>query len=99
MPESNIIHLEEEAKEKMAENEKTEEKKEKFEIVVSFIGEYKLDVEAEDFQSAAQMLEGANDSETKEAIEEAIRLEIGSSEINSKLTIYHPDILSINSDD
>lgn len=81
------------------EKAKEESIRKTFGVVVSFIGEYKLDVEAEDFQSAAQMLEGANDAETREGIEEAIRLEIGKAEINDKLTIYHPDILSIRSDD
>lgn len=97
VPPRNTKHLLEEME--MAEDNKTEEKRNKFEVVISFIAEFKLDVEAEDFQSAAQMLEGANDAETKEMIEEAVRLEIGKAEINDRLTIYHPDILSIHSED
>lgn len=69
--------------------------KKTFEVTISFLGEYIIDVEAADYRDAASFLEGETKNETEETLEEAIRLNIGKAAKNARLDISIPDIVSI----
>jgi len=69
--------------------------KDKYLVEIVFDGVFTLEIEAENFTDLGERFENEKAEITSENIEEAIRLEIGKAEINSKLEIGDPWIRKV----